>query len=253
MASKKLPTKLGKEPLIDAVFELRFACSAPASDILPGALFSPLSIDGQNIAVERLPLAQVPESFRRSDPSLQFSPTLKIDWGDYSILIGDSSIAVSCKRPYRGWRSFRGAITRIVEEVAKVGIVKSIERYSLKYVDLVPAQNLQQQTDGLNWNVRVGTHQLKSEIATVRVEIPRGDFLHIVSVQTGAAIQLPNQPRIEGVVVDVDSICRSPENDLTKFIAGLSAHLDLIHHENKEVFFECLTQGTIDALEPSYD
>jgi hypothetical protein len=37
--TNKLPTKLKKEPLVDAVFELRFYSSAPASSIFPGFFF----------------------------------------------------------------------------------------------------------------------------------------------------------------------------------------------------------------------
>ena len=253
MESKKLPIKLGKEPLIDAVFQLRFSSIAPASNILPGALYAQLGQGGQGISVQKLPLAHVPEAIRRADPNLQFSPVIKLEWQQYWLLIGDGSIAVSCKLPYPGWSSFRAAVAQVVKEVAKVGIVKTIDRYSLKYVDIVPASDVQRQVDGLNWQVRVGNHALKAEIAGVRVEIPRGSYRHIVSIQTGGVAEIPGRPPIEGVIVDVDSICKVSETELSKFMADMPANLDDIHTENKAMFFECLTPATLEALDPTYE
>ncbi len=38
----KLPLKVRKEPLVEAVFEMRFDASLPASNILPGVIFGEL-------------------------------------------------------------------------------------------------------------------------------------------------------------------------------------------------------------------
>ena len=253
MESKPLPTKLGKEPLIDAVFELRFSTSAPAVNIIPGALYSQLSGIGQVVTIEKLPISQIPETIRQADPNLKFLPVVKLDWQNYFILIGDSSICVSCKLPYPGWKLFRTAIAYIVGEVAKIGIVNAIERYSLKYVDIVPITEITRQIDGLNWDVRVGGHVLRAEVANIRVEIPRGNYLHLVSIQTAGVAEISGRPRVEGVVVDVDSICKVAELPLAQFIKDISDRLDGIHAENKAMFFECLTPATLEELEPSYE
>lgn len=253
MESMKLPTKLGKEPLIDAVFELRFSSNTAASNILPGALFALLVQDGQGVSVEKLPLSQIPESVRRADPNLQFAPVVKLNWQCYALLISDGSIGVSCNMPYPGWLAFREAISKVVAAVAKVGIINSLDRYSAKYVDIVPIPDIQSQVQGLNLQLRIGGHELKSEVASVRIEVPRGAFLHLVSIQTGALVEIAGRPRIEGVVVDVDSVCKTPELQLSQFIDEMTIRLDDIHMENKAMFFECLTPNTVTALEPHYE
>lgn len=253
MESMKLPTKLGKEPLIDAVFELRFTSNAAASDILPGALFALLSQDGQSVSVEKLALSQIPEGVRRADPNLQYAPVVKLNWQRYSLLISDGSIGVGCTMPYPGWIAFRGAISKVAEALVKVGIVNSLDRYSIKYVDIVPFPNIEEQVQGLNLQLRVGHHELKSEIASIRIEVPRDNFLHLVSIQTGALVEMNGLPRIEGVVVDVDSICRVPDLQLRKFIDEMEIRLEEVHKANKIMFFECLTPNTVTSLEPNYD
>lgn len=249
--SKQLPLKLGKEPLVDAVFELRFRAAAPASSILPGFLYSQLTQRGEKATVNKLPLAQVPDSIRRGDPNLQFAPVVKVDWERFVLLIGDASIAVGCKMPYPGWKDFSPAIQRIVEEIGKIGIVTAVDRYSVKYTDVVPGSDLKRQVSGLNWDVRVGEHKLGAEIATIRLEIPRDDYLHIVLLQTGASIAV-NGRETEGVVVDVDTIFKVPQLTVAELTKGFSDRLDTIHMKNKSMFFECLTDDTIKALEPVY-
>lgn len=253
MNTESLPSRLLKEPLIDAVFELRFSSTEPASNILPGALFAQLGGVANSVSVQKLPLSQLPEALRRADPNLQFSPLVKIDWERFMVLVSDGSVAVACKLPYPGWKAFNDAIARVVIEVSKVGIVKTIDRFSLKYVDLVPASDLKKQVNGINWLLKVGNHKLDAEIASVRIEIPRGDFRHIVSLQTGAVSEVPDRPRTEGVIVDVDTIRKLPMLDIAVFLEQMPKMLNAIHAENKQMFFECLTQETIKSLEPVYE
>lgn len=253
MTTPKLPSKLAKEPLIDAVFEIRFASAIPASNVLPGVLYAKLAGEGQSISIDRLPISQLPEAVRNSDPGLQYAPLVLVSWGQFNIMIGDKTISVSCKPPYPGWKTFRGAIRRIIKEVYEANIVQSVERYSIKYVDLIVQPDLRKQVSSLNWGVRLGSHNLSDEIATVRIEIRSDDYMHIVGVQTGAAFELPERGRCEGFIVDTDSICPSLNIDLSAFLAGMDEKLDAIHSANKVVFFDCLTQAAIDSLEPSYE
>jgi len=100
--------------------------------------------------------------------------------------------------------------------------------------------------------MKIANHELRAEIAAVRIEIPRGDYRHIVSIQTGAVSEVPDRPRTEGVIVDVDTICKLTEPDLSAFLHDMPTRLDAIHMENKRMFFECLTPETIEALDPVY-
>ena len=70
----KLPLKLGKEPLIEALFEMRFKATAPVSNILPGLLFTKFKGEKK---IEKLPAAQLPEELRKVDPSLHYAPLLR--------------------------------------------------------------------------------------------------------------------------------------------------------------------------------
>lgn len=57
MAGTALPSKLGKEPLMDAVFEMRFESQVPVASIWPGMLYGMLPGDK---SMENLPLISLP-------------------------------------------------------------------------------------------------------------------------------------------------------------------------------------------------
>lgn len=247
-----LPTKLGKEPLVDAIFEMRFQSAMSASDILPGVLFASFGSQ-EALTVERLAVSNLPPAVRKSDPMLRYAPLLSLNWSNFRILLSDESVAISCKLPYPKWQAFKKAIVTVVHEVAKTGIVQAIDRYSLKYVDVVPSADIAQQVKALDWHIRVGEHKLAAEIAAVRVEIPRGEFLHLVNIQSGATVTLPGARQLEGIAIDVDTVCKSDIGSIADFADQLPSRLDAIHAANKSMFFECLTQETIQMLEPTYE
>jgi hypothetical protein len=77
---QRLPILLEHEPLIEAVFEVRFA-SGDFSEVLPGALFNALDPKPQ---LRRLPQADIPRPLRDQDPQLRFTPTMQLLWATTS-------------------------------------------------------------------------------------------------------------------------------------------------------------------------
>jgi uncharacterized protein (TIGR04255 family) len=130
----RLPTKLAKEPLLDAVFEVRFSKSTELASLLPGYLFARL--EGLSGVVEPLPASQMPRAIREADPTSQLihAPLVRMQWRQFAVLIGDVSVAIACKLPYPGWASFRPAIEELLRCAVDTKVVGQVQRYSLKYV-----------------------------------------------------------------------------------------------------------------------
>ena len=131
--SMKLPSKLGKEPLVTVLFEIRFTAKLALSNILPGILFSKLGCEN----IEPTPHAQIPEQIRRADPNLKYLPLVALKWQRYQVLVGDSSVVLSCDIPYLGWTDFRTHILSLINELEQTKLISEVERYSLKYVDVI--------------------------------------------------------------------------------------------------------------------
>lgn len=245
-----LPKKLNKEPLIDAVFEMRFSSEVPASIILPGFLFN--NLDGEK-NIESLPVAQLPKPVRDADPNLRFAPLSRIDWGNFFISISDYSVAVSCKYPYCGWSLFKSAITNVMGILEQSKIVSGVERYSMKYIDLISAQNIEQKIGMINFEVSIAGHKLEKEQFHLRIELPSDGFMHAVQVASSAKAVLHNGTELEGLIVDVDTFVPQYTASMQSLSEELSSRLDAIHSANKAMFFSCITPYALGLLEPIYE
>jgi uncharacterized protein (TIGR04255 family) len=248
--ANKLPIKLGNEPLVDAVFEVRFTSTAPASDVLPGFLFS--SLEGDKI-LERLPTADLPKPVRDADPNLHFAPLTRLRWNNFVISIGDRSLIVGCNTPYPGWAAFKPAILQIIEKIKEIGIIQTVNRFSVKYTDIISSSDIQEQISLIKTSIVLGDHTLEKENFSLRIEIPEDDILHAVNVISSATATLADGSKREGIVIDIDSITNVDNEEFGQWLEQLPDNLEKIHAGNKNMFFKCLPKGTLDSLEPIYE
>lgn len=247
--ANKLPIKLNKEPLLDAIFEVRFSMTTPASSILPGIFFSKL--EGKK-TIERLPTAELPQQMRDAEPNLQYAPVMQIHWQEFIILISDRSVAMACKMPYAGWEKFKNAIIPMVRIIDEVGIVESIQRYSMKYIDLIPIKNISDQIASVNLNINLDDHKLEKEVFQFRIEIADGEFINAVQIVSSGVVTTKEKTTKEGLIIDIDTIRKVDNLDIKTFLSELQERLENIHQKNKVMFFKCLTPTTLEILEPIY-
>lgn len=247
---KKLPKFLEREPLIDAVFEVRLNGTSSLAEILPGALFTGMS---SKPAVSRLPAADIPHPIRANDPALQFAPVARLDLGQFLVSVGDRNFVISCKLPYPKWPAFKAAILDITAQIARVGIGGRVERYSVKYVNLIDGKSHSDQIAKLDMMVRLGSVEVTADHMTLQLHRHEGEILHILSVITGAEAQMPDGRRAFGAVVDVDSIRHVAEREYSAFVGSLEPGLEELRQANKVKFFDCLKESTIMEMGPVYD
>lgn len=242
----QLPKRLGKEPLVDVVFELRFAGEG-AEQILPGFLFGRLH--GEK-SIEALPIGGIPVEMRRANPQLASQPTTRITWKRYKLLCGDGMFAIACVLPYPGWQTFKPDILELVGHVIESGVAKSISRTALKYVDLFDGDDIALLSSKLNAHFTIGgmtvgsrAFQLNAAIGIDGIEgqIVVGAPANVMIADTGA--------QRKGLVITVDTYVEN-KSDLQEFLRQLENSLDQIHGVNKQVFFSCLTDEAIQAMEP---
>jgi uncharacterized protein (TIGR04255 family) len=155
--------------------------------------------------------------------------------------------------PYAGWSAFKNAIIEILNLIDAIQVIDSVERYSMKYVDIIESDDLATQVNMINMNVSLANHSLTQEAVQLRIEIPENNFIKVIQVATGAAVKLPQSVEKFGVVVDVDIISPLENVSFSGLLSDIDSRLDVIHQVNKSNFFGCLTAETIEMLEPSYD
>jgi uncharacterized protein (TIGR04255 family) len=249
-----LPKKLGKEPLVEALFEMRFKAKAPVSSILPGLVFAKFS--GAK-TVEKLAsagLAELPEPILANmDSNFRYVPVVRIHWANFMILSGNQSAGLACKLPYPGWTAgFKPAIIKLAELINEAGIVDTVERFSLKYTNVI-SFDFGTPRSIVNFELRIGRHDAATHLFQIRAELPKDNFVSIVQIVADALTTFHDGSTRKGIAIDIDTVSMAKDAAFPDFFSGLSDQLDGAHAEAKEIFFGCLMPDALAKLEPVYD
>jgi len=140
-------------------------------------------------------------------------------------------------------------MVRIIDEV---GIVESMQRYSMKYIDLIPIKNISDQIASVNLNIILDDHKLEKEVFQFRIEIADGEFINAVQIVSSGVVTTRGKTTKEGLIIDIDTIRKVDNLDIKTFLSELQERLENIHQKNKVMFFKCLTPTTLEILEPIY-
>ena len=209
----RLPKTLERDPLIDAIFEVRLIDAPQLADILPGFLLHHFEPKTQ-IKITRLPTAEIPFPMRKEDANLQFAPTQRIDIDRFSILVGDQNIQIgSSKALYAEWPVFKPFILKVMSQVSKIRQFGTINRYSIKFVNLIQAPTYQEQIKKISMDVKLGNLRVGSEHFRFEVHHHEKDATHILSIVNGAEGQIDGKD-VSGVLVNIDSIRSVDEPDI---------------------------------------
>lgn len=247
---EKLPKSLDKEPLVEAVFEARLGGEPQLSDILPGALFGQLE---PKPVITRLSAAEIPRQLRANERNLIFTPVLRLELEKITIDIGDRNLVIGSKLPYPKWPTFKKSILDITNRIAEIGISGPVERYSIKYVNLIEARTIAEQIQKIAMSIRLGDLAVNDEHVSLKVHQHENDTLHLMSVLTGAQAKMVDGKQVAGVVVDIDSIRDVEFPDFNTFVANLEPKVESLRQANKAKFFGCLTKAAIQEMGPQYD
>jgi uncharacterized protein (TIGR04255 family) len=245
----RIPVRLKKEPLLEAIWEIRFSGAQSAvADLLPGMLFK--SFPGKYGKASKLPVADIPAPLVEHNLNLRYVPKIRLEGADQTIQIGDHVVSLSRRRPYSGWATFSADIRELAEAVRETGLVGQLERFSLKYIDLIELEK----PVGLallNLELKMGEYELAGKPVQLRTEIKENDLIHIIQIISPAEVALPGtEARLKGALVDIDSI--RPIADGESW-GVLYQRLDEVHASCKKMFFNILKPETIEALQPEYE
>ncbi|MGB6102416.1 MAG: TIGR04255 family protein [Pusillimonas sp.] len=251
MRNGQLPTKLNKNVLLDVIFELRFSAKTGFSDLLPG---SAKDLFGKIEKIEKTPLSEIPVQIREADPNLLYQPTIRMQWKDTVLLVGDRSIGLGYGTQYPGWARFKSDIQQVLGCLSSIEMIEKIGRYSIKYVDFIPFSISQGLETPYLVHVQLNDIEVRNSPIKVQVEKQEDfgsvlfDFAHPVQIRQG------NGPVETGSLISVDSVCHFKTGSTWDgFINNFERNIDSLHQINKEYFFGCLSEEILEKLEPDYE
>ena len=243
----KLPKRLGKAPLIDTMFEVRFE---PTQDevgqLLPGLFLSKLAADYPRS--EATSIASIPREMRDNNPALRYQFHYRMAGDSAAVSVGDRSAGVGVFPPYQGWEFFQPRIDAFVGVLKASTLVKRLERFSLKFTNVldIPAE---QQLSLLNLDVTVGGVAPKDRGFHLKTELNDAKLLRIVEVAPEATATLVSGATFNGLLVSIDCIKKSVSGNLQEVTP---AAIEELHEDLKQVFFGLITPKTLAALAPTY-
>jgi len=241
---QSLPVRLERPPLVEAIFEVRFAGGKLfASDLLPGMLYGKLTQAFEN--AEPLPISTLPREMREEDPNLRYQASVRLNGHEGALLVGDHVFSISKTPPYEGWSVFRKRISEVLLAVHATGLVVGLERYSLKCVNVISSVH-RVPISALNMDVRLDGFDLANRGFRLRSEIDMSPFITVVEVGANVTIETAALKR-EGVLVSLDTIRDRPAEG---FWSDISTHIDEVHTKLRGVFFGLLTSETLNGLGP---
>jgi uncharacterized protein (TIGR04255 family) len=243
-----LPEKLDRTPLVDAMFELRFEPTLEtAGDLLPGMLYS--SYQGQYSESESLVLSNVPRGLRKQNPQLKFHTHTQLTTEKNILKIGDRAVVLSIIYPYPGWTAFSKDILELLEKLREISLIKTPIRFSLRYINLIPADN-NQQLALLKSKFEIAGEPLSELGLHIRYEVKTGDFLTILKMATNSVANIEGCAESKGLLIDIDTIQEIKEEF---FWNNTKERLDNCHNVLKNRFFSLLLPETIESLGPNYE
>ncbi len=235
-------------PLMEAIFEVRFQPSLPtAGDLLPGLLFEKLGPEYPN--VEQLPVGTIPREMREKDANLHYLATYRLSGGSRWIQVGDRVATVSVGVPYPGWTRFKDAILQMLRIVAGTTLMREPERFSFRYINVIPAQPDRPQLPLLSVRTSWPGHEFTERGFQLRFEVEDREYITVVQIAPQVTLKKPDS-LVSGLMVDVDTIRTRPARD---FWEGDAALLEDAHSVVKQTFFTLLDRSTLERLGPVYD
>ncbi len=246
---EKIPIRLKKEPLIEAIWEIRFTGTKPSiGDLLPGIIFKAFPEKYPNLV--RLPSAEIPSQIVERDPNFRYIPRVRLEGGNQAVQIGEHVFSLSCRRPYSGWIKFSGDIRSLIKVLEESQLIDHLERFSLKYIDLIDLDQ-PPKLSCLNLELRLEEYDFEINPVQLRTEIKEDSLIHIIQVISPAEVIIPGEPNfLRGILVDIDSIKHLSKEESWP---DINKCIDLVHLASKKMFFKLLKQETIDKLEPVYE
>lgn len=244
----QLPIRLQTQPIIDAICEVRFLSENDASLILPGLLLKKFG----HGKIEKLPASEVPEFVRQNDPKLRHQPLVRIVFNEYHLVVGSSNIAVACTLPYFGWANFKKIILDAIDVLKESDLISNIQRYSIKYTDLIELTKPSDALKYINFSVNIGDNSAADGPFKFGIQVQDGAIMHIIEVGIPAQVQIIDGRVLEGALISTDSLMQELNISLNDFSNNANQLLDELHLENKKKFFSCLTEEALDYLGAEY-
>lgn len=238
------PNKIKNCPLVDALIEIRFSTNVDKNAVF-GLIYSQLADKFGN--VQSLPINNIPEPIRLSDPNLLYAPYYKandICNNNIILQIGPRVITISSSPTYIGWNTFSEYATSIVRKIQNASLSINIERIGLRYINFFANTDIFDKKTKISINL--DGEEIQYNQTLLKTEIYNNQYKSIVQLINGGVARIinPQQQQI-GSVLDIDTY---RVDNLQNAITDFSKIINEAHDEEKRIFVKILSENFLNQL-----
>ncbi len=236
-----LPKEISPNPLLSSVVEFRFISNLKTEELI-GKFFPILGNDFPLVSYTDLP-----RNIKNSDVQFKYLPDFVFSNSEYSISIGSNIISFENLNTYHFWPAYSDLIKSILDKIIDSKIIEKIERIGVRYISLFEPKykikDIMSINDFLNYNDFVQTNNF------IQTELLKNDVRLVLRVAENGNVNIGTK-QSKGLFIDIDAsqVSNLPDQ-LNKEIYNI---LDILHLEEKSLFFELLETNFLKSLNPIY-
>jgi uncharacterized protein (TIGR04255 family) len=232
-----LPKAIKPCPILDALFEIRFTSKIHPSAVF-GMIYNVLQSDFPE--VKNLPILQLPEAVRATDPNFKFKPHYRISNKKFITQIGPNVVTISSFPNYAGWSEFSKQIFSILDRIEKVGIINAVTRIGIRYINFFDNDIFKD----IDLKISIRNNDITYRNTIIRTEIEQDSFKSSLQVANNA-----NHNNKLGSIIDIDTFT---ESNLKDFFAKKETLISSGHIKEKELFYSLIKEDFLKTLNPTY-
>ena len=241
--NRRLPSNIQPCPIIDALVEFRFKAKVDPNAVF-GLIYGALMVQYPGTIIN-LPITQVPEAVRTSDPSFKYKPLYRLLTNDVSVQIGPDVLSISSSLPYIGWERFKNHVLTIINLIKEKEIIDNVIRLGHRYINFFEMDMLPYIT--MSFEMTKGYSIQNLQITTSVQDSSFGNTIQFANCSVMNMNQ-PNEKR--GSIIDIDTFKEYKDNF---FLSNIEKEIEEAHVSEKTLFFSLLSESFIERLNPQYD
>jgi uncharacterized protein (TIGR04255 family) len=238
----RIPRKLKSDPIVDALFEVRFTTTE-----VPEVVLGKLASNWKEFRTVRLPLAEIPSPIRDQDPNLAHQALWQLQATDGKRLIkfGPRVFSYHALGPYPGWPVFERELQQATSFLfGNLGTV-TVNRYGFRYLNVLTKAQLVNSLADLNFGVRLAGEAIACPLNLNYQRERSVQHTALMRISSREFIQNPSAELVALIDVDIFTPSGFTSDGSDRGKQWLQdAHLFL-----KEEFFTLLPEPLIDQLE----
>ena len=240
------PKKIDHSHILSAAVELRVEFSVPTETII-GVLYNEFKETYPKL--ENLPILQLPEEIRKSDPALIHKAWYQLVSKDkkYLLRVGNKVLSLAVQRPYQGWEDFQGRLKKIMNKIYDLSIVDKYNRVGIRYTSMF-IENI---FDIIDLNLDLQEKTLTDNKTNIRLIFEKDGFNNILAITNAALVKEQGQDE-ERSIIDIDTTFNL-EQGAGEDSEKINRIIEDGHEMEKKIFFKLVKEDYLkEHLNPEY-